>query len=541
MSTQGSTRSLAPAPGVTPPPTDGSSYRFLSDVIIARGLVEPSAMKAALQASLAGRSLTEILVDNGDLGEDDLARTLAEHHRLDHVDLEIFAVDHDAASLIEPDVAHRFGAVPIATLPSGAIVVALHDPNGSTAALEFARLTGRMIQPAVASRTQIETLIESLRHERASVENMALVGSGAPAGDVAFGLPGGERVGTGAGPAGAAPAPAGPAQRSAAADAGHLAAVRHRAEDAERRCHETEERARAAEERARAAEELTRLADARARASEERAQAAGELVVAAEVRGGEPSSAAGAANDLLMRLLHACETLEREAESRGPEAGVLRTLLDAERAQRMQLEAQLRHPPELLHALQARVAQLERRVAAPEGADAAPPTQLSPAEPKVAAAAPPKQLSPTEPEVAAAAPPTQLSPAEPKVAAAAPPKQLSPTEPEVAAAAPPTQLSPAEPEVAEAAPPTQLSPPGLALEPVPEPEVQEPSPEPRPTEPAPEEASAHLDEPFAEPPAEPTDAGLVAEEDPSWPTPVLPQSRVKTRERRGLFGARKRG
>ena len=56
-STQGN-RSLAPAPGVTPAPTEGTSYRFLSDVIIARGLVEPAAMKAALQASLAGRSLT---------------------------------------------------------------------------------------------------------------------------------------------------------------------------------------------------------------------------------------------------------------------------------------------------------------------------------------------------------------------------------------------------------------------------------------------------------------------------------------------------
>ena len=164
-SSQSSERSLAPAPGVTPPPTEGSSYRFLSDVIIARGLVQPAAMKTALQASLAGRSLTDILVDNGHLGEDDLARTLAEHHRLDHVDLEVFEVDTEAASLIEPDVAQRFGAVPIAVLASGVLVVALHDPNGSTAALEFARLTGRVIQPAVASRSQVETLIGSLRHK----------------------------------------------------------------------------------------------------------------------------------------------------------------------------------------------------------------------------------------------------------------------------------------------------------------------------------------------------------------------------------------
>ncbi len=163
-SPQSAKRTLAPAPGVTPPPTDGASYRFLSDVIIARGLVRPAAMKAALQASLAGRSLTEILVDNGALGEDDLARTLAEHHRLDFIDLDVFAVDARAAALVEPDVARRFGAVPIALLESGAVVVALYDPNGSTAVLEFAGLTGRTIQPAVASRRQIEALIAALRH-----------------------------------------------------------------------------------------------------------------------------------------------------------------------------------------------------------------------------------------------------------------------------------------------------------------------------------------------------------------------------------------
>ena len=178
-SSQSSERSLAPAPGVTPPPAEGSSYRFLSDVIIARGLVQPAAMKTALQASLAGRSLTEILVDNGHLGEDDLARTLAEHHRLDHVDLEVFEVDTEAASLIAPDVAQRFGAVPIAVLASGVLVVALHDPNGSTAALEFARLTGRIIQPAVASRSQIETLIESLRHKHPADEMLRAASSNA--------------------------------------------------------------------------------------------------------------------------------------------------------------------------------------------------------------------------------------------------------------------------------------------------------------------------------------------------------------------------
>jgi len=263
-------QSLAPAPGVTPPPADTEPQRFLSDVIIARRLVEPAAMRAALQASLAGRSLTEILVGNGSLSEDDLARTLAEHHRLDHVDLERFAVDREATALIEPDVARRLGAVPIAFLPAGAVVVALYDPNGSTAVPELARLTNRRIQPALASRSQIEALIGSLRRS----DRVAF----APPRPVAA------PAAAPAAPPASQPAPSPPAAPQAGgsltiAVSGQLEA--------------TDERRRQAEERAAAAEE--------------RAQAAEELALAAETRA---TQAVHAANEALTRLLKACDALE---------------------------------------------------------------------------------------------------------------------------------------------------------------------------------------------------------------------------------------
>jgi hypothetical protein len=401
---------------VTAPPTDGSSYRFLSDVIMARELVEPSAMKAALQASLAGRSLTELLVDNGHLGEDDLARTLAEHHRLDHVDLEVFSVDHDAASLIAPDVARRFGAVPIAALPSGAIVVALHDPNGSTAALEFARLTGRVIQPAVASRSQIEALIESLRRGHASAEDMTL----GPVADVVAAVsPGGKQARL----PGAAAAPSPFRHEPATGEDSHVEAMRRRAEAAERRYHE-------AEDRARAAEELTRLAEARARASEERALAAGGRVVVAEIRDDEQASAAGAAHGMLERVVHACEMLELEAQSRGPAADVLRTLLEAERAQRMQLEAQVRHPPDVLLTLHTRVAELERIIAA-EAARVAEEPPVAGAPPAEAAEhAPEPRAAEVEAEPGAEAEPEPA----PEAEAEAEPEELAAEEAELVVA-----------------------------------------------------------------------------------------------------------
>ena len=481
-STQGN-RSLAPAPGVTPAPTEGTSYRFLSDVIIARGLVEPAAMKAALQASLAGRSLTEILVDSGDLSEDDLARTLAEHHRLDHVDLEVFAIDRQAAALIEPDIARRFGAVPIAFLPDGTVVAALYDPNGSTAVLEFAHLTQRVIQPAVASRSQIEALMATLRRERLTARPMAPVAPphhppgaqlhSVPAGDLvippsqhpadvarpyaapppafappAAPLPAAPPVAAAAPIAAPAPAPA----PAVAESHGQVDAVLQRAELAERRLCEAEERLRAAEEQARqsearAAASEARAADAEERiaAAEERATLAEELRSAAAARAEGLSTAASAANDTLAQLVETSEVLEREAESRGPEIEALRDELDAERTRRSQLELQLRYPPppEQIVALQTRIDELERHLA---DRPAAPPPAPAPA--AVAPSAPPEPVAfvaPPPPEpVAFAAPPAP----EP-VAFVAPP-------------APEPELAVVETPVREAAPEPYGAPSGVA-------------------------------------------------------------------------------
>jgi hypothetical protein len=204
--------------------------------------------------------------------------------------------------------------------------------------------------------------------------------------------------------------------------------------------------------------------------------------------------------------------LEREGQSRGPEANVLRTLLEAERAQRMQLEAQLRHPPELLQVLQSRVAQLERLVVGP----------VLESEAVVA----------SEPEA---------------VESAAEPEDKEPLhEPEDHEPLPePEEHRPrSEPEDHEPLPEPEDNEPLPEPEehrPRSEPEDHEPPSEPHAAEPAPEEASASFEQPSAEPRSEPMDAAVAPEDGPSGPAPAVPQTRVRTRERRGLFGSRQRG
>ena len=311
-------------------------------------------MKAALQATLSGRSLTELLVERGAISELDLARTIAEHHRLDHVDLDVFDVDREAATLVDAATARRLGAVPVAILPDGALVVAMHDPNSSPALRELAQLVDRSIQPAVASRTQIERLIDSLLP----------FGPGAsPQVTPAAALAAPPQV------APAAARPALPEKRLRAVPVADTVASTHPADV----MRPTAPAAAAPaptpmqtrndnEERVRAAEEHGRIADARAQAAEERVAKAEKLIAAANSRAEGLMAAATAANEALARLVGNCEVLERDAKTREAEMQALRSELESERAERVRLEAQLREPQvdEELLALNVRIAELER-------------------------------------------------------------------------------------------------------------------------------------------------------------------------------------
>jgi hypothetical protein len=185
---------------VTPPQPGGPTHKFLSDALVARGFVTQRAMDAALHASRAGRRYSEILVGNGDLSDDDLARTLADHHHIDHVDLDVFPIDPAVCALVPAETADRLGALPVALLPTGEVVVAVHDPEALSNMAEIAKRIGREIRAVVASRSKIE------RH---------IVGAGAPRGHAGVQAPDAAPadapgVAPAAAPVAAAPVPAAP-------------------------------------------------------------------------------------------------------------------------------------------------------------------------------------------------------------------------------------------------------------------------------------------------------------------------------------------
>ena len=158
--------STATAPdGITKPRLPGGPARFLTDVIVDLGLVDRERVSAAIdEARRTGKMPEEVLIEQGALTSDGLARAVAERHGLDHLDLGIFRPDMAAANLISIPAAKRYEAVPVAFVDDRTLLVAMADPANVLAVDDIALLTGKEIRPAVTSREDILNLISRLTH-----------------------------------------------------------------------------------------------------------------------------------------------------------------------------------------------------------------------------------------------------------------------------------------------------------------------------------------------------------------------------------------
>ncbi|HXB16265.1 MAG TPA: ATPase, T2SS/T4P/T4SS family [Solirubrobacteraceae bacterium] len=149
--------------GITKPSRRGSSPRFLTDVIVEMQLASKRQVDDAIETSRnAGTSPERILLDQGAITHDGLARALAERYGLDHLDLGVFQVDMSAANLISTTVAKRYQAVPVAFADKRTLLVAMADPSNVLAVDDIAIMTGHEVRVAVAPPDDIAGLISRL-------------------------------------------------------------------------------------------------------------------------------------------------------------------------------------------------------------------------------------------------------------------------------------------------------------------------------------------------------------------------------------------
>jgi type IV pilus assembly protein PilB len=159
--------------GVHPARSSGRSSRMIGEVVVDLGFADRDTVEEAVKlAREQGRPTGEVLVAQGVLRHDQLARVVAERFGLDYVDLSVYDLDMGAVHLIGAEAAKRYKAVPVGFTEDGTLLLAMADPTNVLTIDDVAMITGRRVRVAVASVEDLELLLTRLAGMSESIEDI---------------------------------------------------------------------------------------------------------------------------------------------------------------------------------------------------------------------------------------------------------------------------------------------------------------------------------------------------------------------------------
>ncbi len=159
--------------GLYPPQRSGRSTRMIGEVVVDLGFASREKVEEAVAVARAqGRPTGQVLVEQGVLRQDQLARVVAERFGLDYVDLAVYELDMGAVNLISSDSAKRYQAVPVGFTDDGALLLAMADPTNVLTIDDVAMMTGRRIRAAAASVEDLNLLLARLARMDDSIEDI---------------------------------------------------------------------------------------------------------------------------------------------------------------------------------------------------------------------------------------------------------------------------------------------------------------------------------------------------------------------------------
>jgi type IV pilus assembly protein PilB len=145
----------------------------LGQILIELGLITPEQLETALEEhQKTPKALGRVLIDLGMIKEADLVRALAEQVGLEFVDLTDAQIDPASTALLPEALARRYRALPIGDR-DGKLLVAMSDPANVYALDDIRTITGRDVQPVVATSADVEAAIAKFAGLDSHVEQLA--------------------------------------------------------------------------------------------------------------------------------------------------------------------------------------------------------------------------------------------------------------------------------------------------------------------------------------------------------------------------------
>ncbi len=159
--------------GLYPPQRSGRSTRMIGEVVVDLGFADRETVDEAVEmARSQGRPTGLVLVEQGVLRHDQLARVVAERFGLDYVDLAVYDLDMGAVNLLRPEASKRYQAVPIGFADDGTVLLAMADPTNVLTIDDVAMMTGRRVRPVAASVEDLNLLLARITRMEDSIEDI---------------------------------------------------------------------------------------------------------------------------------------------------------------------------------------------------------------------------------------------------------------------------------------------------------------------------------------------------------------------------------
>ena len=183
-----STQVRHPANGLTSPTRPLRPGRRIGEVVVDLGFADRSAVEQAVAAARSQRKPTgQVLVEQGVLRQDQLARVVAERFGLEYIDLSSYEPDMGAVNLMSAEAIKRYQAVPVRFMDDGALLLAMADPTNILSIDDIAMITNRRVRVAAASAEDVKLLAGRLGRLEGSIEDI-VEGEEEGAGDLSTSL-----------------------------------------------------------------------------------------------------------------------------------------------------------------------------------------------------------------------------------------------------------------------------------------------------------------------------------------------------------------
>ncbi len=169
----------APTNGLSAPARPGRSVRRIGEVVVDLGFADRQAVELAVAAARSQRKPTgQVLVEQGVLRQDQLARVVAERFGLDYIDLSVYEPDMGAVNLLSSEAIKRYQAVPVRFMEDGALLLAMADPTNILSIDDIAMITSRRVRVAATSAEDVRLLASRLGRLEGAIEEIGEGGEG---------------------------------------------------------------------------------------------------------------------------------------------------------------------------------------------------------------------------------------------------------------------------------------------------------------------------------------------------------------------------